>query len=127
MTTTKRELVQGWKGGNIILEEFKEMFTNRYLTALRERYGSNHKQPRVKPGREPCIGDVVQLKGGQKNRELWKTGRISSLICGLDGECRVAKVKIGNDEFVRSIAQLYPQKVEDKTRLEVVREVSPHV
>lgn len=118
LTTTKRELIQGWKRGNIILEEFKEMFTNRYLTALRERYSSNHKQPRVKSGRKPCIGDVVQLKGRQKNRELWRTGRIFSLIRGLDGECRVAKVKIGNDELVRSTGHLYPLEVEDKDEIE---------
>lgn len=112
-TVTKRELVKGWKRALKILEEFKEMFSNRYLPSLRERYWNSHKEPRVTSKTVPCEGQIVQIKGDSHNREGWRVGKIVELIKGADGLCRVAKVKIGNKEFTRSISHLYPLEIEN--------------
>ncbi|XP_073951889.1 uncharacterized protein [Choristoneura fumiferana] len=111
-TSAKQNLIEGWKRGQRIMSEFKSMFIGQYLSSLRERYHHSHKQPRVKSKRVPRVGDVVQLKDSVKNRENWKVGKISSLENGPDGECRVARVKIGNTEFTRSIGHLYPLETE---------------
>lgn len=111
-TSVKQNLIEGWKRGHRIMSEFKSMFVGQYLASLRERYRHSHKQPRVKSDKVPRVGDVVQIKGDTKNRENWKVGKISSLIEGPDGESRVAKVKIGDAEFTRSIGHLYPLEAE---------------
>lgn len=117
VSATKFDLINAWKRGHNILEEFKDMFVGRYLTCLRERYNSSPKQPRVRSDRYPQLGDIVQLKGDEKNRENWKVGKIISLPKGNDGNCRVAKVKVGAKEFIRSIAHLYPLELEEDTEI----------
>lgn len=112
-TVTKTDLIKGWKKGLVILQEFQEMFLNRYLPSLRERYWHSHKEPRVTAKITPAVGQIVQLRGDSKNRETWKVGTIVSLQKGMDGLCRVANVKIGDKEFTRSIAHLYPLEIED--------------
>ncbi|XP_047993378.1 uncharacterized protein LOC125231841 [Leguminivora glycinivorella] len=99
----------------MILKEYKDMFVNQYLLSLRERYKQSPKQARVQAKDAPRVGDIVQIKGDQKNRGTWKVGRISELIKGIDGQCRVAKVKVGNTIFIRSLAHLYPLEAEDST------------
>ncbi|XP_047998158.1 uncharacterized protein LOC125235603 [Leguminivora glycinivorella] len=42
-TNTKVDLVEGWKRGQRILNEYKEMFTNQYLPSLRDRFSHSHK------------------------------------------------------------------------------------
>ncbi|XP_063366385.1 high mobility group nucleosome-binding domain-containing protein 5-like [Cydia amplana] len=112
-TVTKDNLIKGWKKARIILREFKEMFENRYLLNLRERYSHHPKEPRVTSKLAPKIGQIVQIKGDTKNRINWKVGKIVSLKEGADGLCRVAKVRVGDTEYTRSIAHLYPLEIED--------------
>jgi hypothetical protein len=95
------------------------MFINQYLTSLRERYNHSPKQSRVKSHNTPCIGDVVQIKGDTKNRGNWKVGRISELLHGADGLCRVARVKVGDTVFTRSVAHLYPLEADEFQSLDV--------
>ncbi|XP_048000621.1 uncharacterized protein LOC125237541 [Leguminivora glycinivorella] len=111
----KKQLIEGWNRGNMIMAEYKEMFLNQYLLSLRERYRNSPKQARVRCQRIPRIGDVVQIKGEAKNREGWKVGTISELIKGKDGLCRIAKVKVENGVFTRSIAHLYPLEADEDT------------
>ncbi|XP_063535382.1 uncharacterized protein LOC134745317 [Cydia strobilella] len=112
-TSTKQQLLEGWKRGEMIMNEYKDMFINQYLLGLRERYNHSPKQARVKAKIAPCIGDIVQIKGESKNRGNWKVGRITELLKGIDGLCRVAKVKVGEAIFTRSIAHLYPLEAEE--------------
>ncbi|XP_073967412.1 uncharacterized protein [Choristoneura fumiferana] len=115
-TATKQQLIEGWKRGEIIMNEYKDMFMNQYLLSLRERYRHSPKQPRVKAHDRPSLGDIVQLKGESKNRLNWKVGQIVELVKGADGQCRVAKVKIGNTIFNRSIGHLYPLEIDETER-----------
>lgn len=112
-TNTKVDLVQGWKRGQIVLNEFKKMFQNQYLPSLREKHRYTIKQPKIKSSKIPHIGDIVQIKEDLKNRILWKVGKITSLIKDADGQCRVARVKVGSTELTRSIGHLYPLEMEN--------------
>ncbi|XP_049887000.1 uncharacterized protein LOC126381584 [Pectinophora gossypiella] len=114
-TVTKTDLIAGWRKALIVLDEFKDMFVNRYLPSLRERYSNSHQEPRVKTKLLPSIGQLVQIKGESKNREGWKVGKITALVKSSDGLCRVAKVNVNGKEFTRSIAHLYPLEVEANT------------
>lgn len=114
-SNTKVDLINSWKRGLIVLEEFKDMFTNHYLLSLRERYNSAYKQPRVTSKLQPVEGQIVQIKSDSKNREDWKVGKITSLSKGSDNLCRTAKVKVGDKEFTRSIAHLYPLEIEEES------------
>lgn len=114
-TTTKRDLIESWKRGHKILEEFKRMFIGQYLVSLRERYNHTPRQPRVMSHQEPRVGDIVQIKSDLTNRNLWKVGKIGELIEGRDGECRVARIKVGDSTLTRSIGHLYPLEIEDET------------
>ncbi|XP_063362896.1 uncharacterized protein LOC134651724 [Cydia amplana] len=87
-TSTEVDLVEGWKRGRRILNEYKEMFANRCLPGLRDGFAHSHKQPRVVSGRSPEVGDIVQIKNGSKNRIGWRVGKISSLVRGRGGGCR---------------------------------------
>ncbi|XP_061727618.1 uncharacterized protein LOC133532788 [Cydia pomonella] len=112
-TVTKQQLIEGWRRGETIMKEYRDMFMNQYLLSLREHYKHSTKQPRVRSHDVPCVGDIIQIKGDTKNRENWKVGRISELIKGTDGLYRVAKVKVDNNIFTRSISHLYPLEIED--------------
>ncbi|XP_063364633.1 uncharacterized protein LOC134653232 [Cydia amplana] len=105
-------LIESWKKGLIILEEFKKIFMAQYLTSLRERYQNSPKQPRTVSDCEPKLGDIVQIKSDLKNRELWKVGKIAELIRSADGKHRVAKVKVGDSIMTRSVGHLYPLETE---------------
>ncbi|KAG7304593.1 hypothetical protein JYU34_011566 [Plutella xylostella] len=90
------------------------MFINQYLNALKERTQIRHKQPRVVSQSKPKVGDVVQIKGDNNNRSTWKIGKIILLHRGRDNEVRVATVKVGDKEYIRSIAHLFPLEIEEK-------------
>lgn len=113
-TVTKSELIKSWKRALNILREFKDMFTNRYLLSLRERYRHGHKDPRITSKLTPKLGQIVQIKGESKNRTGWKVGKIVSLCEVADGFCRVARVNVNGTEFTRSIAHLYPLEIDDR-------------
>ncbi|XP_063384567.1 uncharacterized protein LOC134670677 [Cydia fagiglandana] len=121
----KQQLIEGWNRGNRIMDEYKEMFINQYLLSLRERYRNSPKQARVRSHESPMVGDIVQIKGEAKNREGWKVGKISELIKGKDGLCRVAKVKVGDSVFTRSIAHLYPLEADEEASFQDSTKESP--
>lgn len=113
-TTTKTNLIEGWKRGQMILSEFSKMFTNQYLTSLRERC-DKHRQPRVIVDRTPKIEEWVQLKS-DGNRAHWKVGKIIELFKGSDGQIRVAKVKLPSGEtYTRSIGHLFPLELDTES------------
>ncbi|XP_052739599.1 uncharacterized protein LOC128198522 [Bicyclus anynana] len=113
-TSRKQDLIQCWKRALKIREEFKEMFSNRYLLSLRERYQHSHKEPRITSKLDPRVGQIVQIKGDSKNRESWKVGKIINLIKGKDDLSRVAQVKVGETVYTRSISHLYPLELDEE-------------
>ena len=70
----------------------KEMLWKRwyaeYLKALRERHNNAHSGKRA----DLRVGDVVLIKGNEKNRSHWKIGIVHQLIQGRDNEIRAVKL-----------------------------------
>ena len=56
-------------------------------------------------------GDVVIIKGKEKNRGLWKLGIVEELITGRDRVVREAKLRAGRSCLERPIQHLYPMEV----------------
>lgn len=79
-------------------------WTSEYLKALRERHNLKHKTKKltVKPG------DVVLIKGDERNRAKWKIGIVDHLIKGRDGIVRGVRLRAGKSYLERPIQHLYP-------------------
>jgi hypothetical protein len=75
-----------------------------YLRSLRERHNMKNqtKEMNTKPG------DVVLIKGDERNRGKWKIGVIDTLIKGRDGIVRAVRLRAGKSYLERTIQQLYP-------------------
>ena len=54
------------------------------------------------------MGDVVVIKGDERNRACWKTGIVEKLIKGKDGVIRGARMKAGRSYLERAVGHLYP-------------------
>lgn len=63
-------------------------WTNEYLKPLREKHNLKHKSKDA----NLQVGDVVIIKGDEKNRAHWKTGIVVELFTGRDGVIRPAKL-----------------------------------
>ena len=79
-------------------------WTNEYLKSLRERHNLKHKSKDA----NIQVGDVVIIKGDEKNRAHWKTGIVVELFTGRDGVIRAAKLRAGKSYLERAVQQLYP-------------------
>ena len=90
------------------LERCKQVLWNRwhaeYIRALRGRHNLKHK------ARELTVktGDVVLIKGDEKNRGKWKMGIVKQIISGRDGNVRAVKLKTGKGEMERTNSTLVP-------------------
>ena len=77
---------------------------DEYLRGLRERHDLTHN----KKGNTLKVGDVMMIKGDEKNRSKWKIGIVSDLIVGRDGLVRGAQLRAGRDQMERAVEHLYP-------------------
>ena len=82
-------------------------WTTEYVRALRERHNLKHKSKELKVK----VGDVVLIRGDEKNRAHWKTGIVSELIPGRDGVIRVVRLRAGKSHLERAIQHLYPLEI----------------
>ena len=79
-------------------------WTKEYMRGLRERHN-------MKKRSESCSltkGDVVIIRGDEKDRNQWKLGIIVELIEGVDGIVRAARLRAGKNHLERAIQHLYP-------------------
>ena len=60
---------------------------------------------------EISTGDIMLIKGEEKDRGLWKMGVVEKLIRGRDGVTRGAKLRTGKGITERSIQHLYPMEL----------------
>ena len=82
-------------------------WTNEYLMSLRERHKLKHKTQPMTARR----GDVVLIKGDERNRGKWKIGIIDSFIVGRDGVIRGARLRAGKSYLERPMQQLFPMEL----------------
>ena len=80
------------------------IWETEYLKALRERHNLNHKTKETTLTR----GDVVLIKGEERNRGKWKIGIVEQLIQGRDGVVRGARLRVGTSYLERPLQLLYP-------------------
>ena len=58
------------------------------------------------------IGDVVIVRGEEKNRGKWKIGIVDRLIIGKDGVVRGAELRVGAERTLeRAVQHLYPMEL----------------
>ena len=74
------------------------------LVAVRKKPNLKNKDKTFKIN----VGDVVLIKGEEKNRGHWKIGILNHLYNGKDNTIRVAQLHIGKKLIDRSIQLLYP-------------------
>ena len=87
-------------------------WTGEYLRSLRERHNLKH----GKMGKSPEVGDVVLIKGEERNRGKWSVGIVEELYEGRDGVVRGAKIKTRKTHIDRAPQHLFPlelHRVED--------------
>ncbi len=85
-------------------ESLWKRWQSEYLRALRERHDATD------PGRETKLkrGDIVMIKGEEKNRSKWRVGKVTGLIVGRDGVARGAKIQTAKSDIERPLQHLYP-------------------
>ena len=74
-----------------------------YLTSLRQRYQAN-----TSSANHPEEGDIILIKVDEKNRNMWKMGKITKLIRGRDTLVRGVKLQCGKQSLERPIQLVYP-------------------
>ena len=82
-------------------------WTDEYLRSLRERHNLNHKTKQL----NLKIGDVVLIKGDERNRGKWNLGIVQRLIPGRDGVVRAVKLRAGKSYLERAPQHLYPMEL----------------
>ena len=106
------------------LQECKKKIWNRwsneYIRGLREKHNLQHhgKTNVLK------IGDVMIIKGDERNKGHWKLGIVKELIKGRDGVVRGAKLRTGNATLERAVQHLYPMELQCDDALENVNQAS---
>ena len=97
-----------------------------YVKALREEH-------RISLGKaaEISTGDIMLIKGEEKDRGLWKMGVVEKLIRGRDGVTRGAKLRTGKRITERPIEHLYQMELrlstENRKRDEGKQNLNPAV
>ena len=89
-----------------ILDHFWNRWRIEYLADLREQ-----QKYRLKIPKEPNvqIGDIVLIHDEKLPRQLWKMGKIETLIYSKDGKVRGAEVRTPNSSVLkRPVSRLYP-------------------
>ena len=97
------------------LSHFWNRWRKEYLCDLRETHNSS--------GRETAMiheGDIVIIADDKVKRNVWKMGRVESLITGRDGMVRGATLRVickGKPEFLnRPLQKLYPLEVTNEKK-----------
>ena len=83
-------------------------WNGKYLKSLRERHNM-----RCRTENRPvlAIGDVVIIKGEERNRNLWRLGIVTELFKGKDRIVRAAEIRCGKPELERAVQHLYPMEL----------------
>ena len=97
-------------------------WSTEYLRGLRERHNMKHNQRQQSLSK----GDVVMIKGEEKNRGHWKLGIVEELFPGRDGVVRSVRLRAGKSFLERPIQHLYPLELScDRTAVVLNRSLNP--
>ena len=95
----------------------RKRWSAEYLRGLRERHNMKHNKRQL----SVTSGDVIIIKGDEKNRGQWRLGIVDELFPGSDGVIRAVKLRAGKSYLERPIQHLYPlelscDRTTDKTK-----------
>ena len=104
---------------NQVLDHFWKRWKDEYLTGLREShaYGQKGKQGDI----EIAVGDVVLIYDPNQSRNMWRMGKVETLIQGADGAVRGASLRVPSG----SKSTLLRRPVQHLYRLETSSPVPP--
>ena len=85
-------------------ENLWQRWKSEYIRALRERHNLKFKDTDLKIQ----TGEVVMIKGDEKNRGEWSIGIVEKLIEGKDGIVRAARIRTRKTHIERAVQLLYP-------------------
>ncbi|XP_052809626.1 uncharacterized protein LOC128238092 [Mya arenaria] len=106
-------LLNIWKKGQKLLDDFWRIWRDEYQCSLRERTQTFLKAGRVVSHNVPRIGDTVLIKDNTP-RGSWKIGRVQELVHSRDNEIRSAKVQLSSKKVLgRPLNSLYPVECND--------------
>ena len=81
-----------------------ERWSKEYLRKLRQRHNLKHKTR----DQDLKQGDVVIIKGDDRNRNKWKLGVVDQMIKGKDDVVRAVRLRAGKSFLERPIQHLFP-------------------
>ena len=77
------------------------------IKALRERHRVKHNTKQV----TAKLGDVVLIRGEQRNRGKWQIGIIESFVISREGVIRGARLRAGKSYLERPVQHLFPMEL----------------
>ena len=106
--SSSQQLLEIWKHGQKLLNQFWIIWQQEYLSNLRERPRTLLKGPHSSTDFISKVGDVVLVKENFP-RGSWKVGRICELFQSRDKRIRSARIAFGPIKFInRALSFLYP-------------------
>jgi len=104
-----RRISQQFDTRKLIMNRLRERFVNEYLAELVEF-------AKKIPKSEIKVGDLVLVGSDNQARVYWPIAKVTTLVPGKDGICRLAfvRVKIGKQikEIMRPVQRLYPLELD---------------
>ncbi|MCP4486384.1 MAG: DDE-type integrase/transposase/recombinase, partial [Gammaproteobacteria bacterium] len=97
---TKDKFLKLYTQSQSRLQEFWHVWSQEYLTSLRERYKIDHPSARNATERSPMEGAIVLLKEALP-RANWKMAKIERLLAGQDGLIRSAEITTSNGKKLK--------------------------
>ena len=94
-------------------ENLWKRWHNEYVRSLRERHDLRKKDSKSEGIH---VGQVVLVKGDERNRGEWNIGIVEQLIRGHDGVMRGARLKSKKTRIERAVELLYPLELECKVK-----------
>ena len=93
------------------------------MRALRKRHDLRHhgKSGKLREG------DVVLIKGEEKNRGKWKIGIVDKLIPGRDGIVRAVKLRASTGYLERPIQFLHPMELHVDAKDSEPKKLNPDI
>lgn len=98
----------------------RQRFRNEYLGALIQ-HSKQMGRSRIK------IGEIVLVGSDNQKRINWPLARITELIKGKDGECRLVRLKTSKGEILRPVQRIYRLEIQDDERESKKREETENV
>eukprot|EP00111_Clytia_hemisphaerica_P010634 TCONS_00031083-protein len=101
-------------------EKIWQRWSTEYVRYLRERHQLNNNE-----GSQFKEGDVVIIKGDERNRAHWNLGIIDKIMPGKDGIIRPVRLRAGKNFLDRAPEHLFPLElsVEPKAKKPLPEEV----